>query len=165
MQMIGWSLTTGFSNFDDRLPEQRESKITSTDVRTSIVFKSLPVNTNSSIRCTFDFDSNVTDVSDLQWLKHDWINIEIDDEIHVRWAVVGWMKSSLKISITLSRTNIRRENAITILGVLRCDSHWCFPAWGEAIITHELTYSTNSNDRNSSWNDKKCWVPLHRSDW
>jgi hypothetical protein len=31
MQTIGGSLTTGFSSFDDRLREQRESKITSTD--------------------------------------------------------------------------------------------------------------------------------------
>jgi hypothetical protein len=44
---------------------------TSTDAGTSIVFKPLLVNADSSIRCNFEFDSNVTDVSDRQLEKQD----------------------------------------------------------------------------------------------
>jgi hypothetical protein len=36
-----------------------------------MVFKSLPRNADSSIRCNFEFDSNVTNVSDLQLEKQD----------------------------------------------------------------------------------------------
>jgi hypothetical protein len=64
-------LTTGFSSFDDRLREQRESNRTSTDVGISMVIKSLHTNADSSIRCNFELDSNVTDVSDVQLEKQD----------------------------------------------------------------------------------------------
>jgi hypothetical protein len=39
---------------------------TSTDAGTSIVVKWLTANADSSIRCNFEFDSNVSDVSDVQ---------------------------------------------------------------------------------------------------
>jgi hypothetical protein len=64
-------LTTGFSSFDDRLREQRESKITPTDERIAMVFKPLHLHADSSIQCNFEFDSNVTDVNDAHLEKQD----------------------------------------------------------------------------------------------
>jgi hypothetical protein len=64
-------LTIGFASFDDRLREQRESKRTSTDAGISMVLKLLPANADSSSRCNFEFDSNLTDVSDLHLEKQD----------------------------------------------------------------------------------------------
>jgi hypothetical protein len=49
-----------------------------------MVIKPLPRNADSSIRCNFDFDSNVTDVSDLHAEKQMGVNTEIDDDIHAR---------------------------------------------------------------------------------
>jgi hypothetical protein len=44
---------------------------TSTDLGTIIDVKALHATANSSIRCTFECDSNITDVSDLHLEKHD----------------------------------------------------------------------------------------------
>jgi hypothetical protein len=46
--------------------EKQELHNTSTDAGTWIVIKTLHSNADSSIRCNFEFDSNVTDVSDVQ---------------------------------------------------------------------------------------------------
>jgi hypothetical protein len=50
--------------------EQKQDLHTaSTDAGISIVFKPVPRNAESSIRCNFEFHSNVTDVSDLHTEK------------------------------------------------------------------------------------------------
>jgi hypothetical protein len=49
-----------------------------------MVLKSLSRNADSSIRCNFEFDSNVTDVSDLQLEKQLIVDTETDDDIHAR---------------------------------------------------------------------------------
>jgi hypothetical protein len=43
-----------------------------------MVVKPLPANADSSIRCNFEFDSNVTDVSDWQVEKQDLHSISTD---------------------------------------------------------------------------------------
>jgi hypothetical protein len=54
---------------------------TSTDAGISMVSKQLSLNADSSIRCNFDFDSNVTDVSDVQLEKQNSLRISILDLI------------------------------------------------------------------------------------
>jgi hypothetical protein len=54
---------------------------TSTDEGIQIVVKPLRANADSSIRCNFEFDSNVTDVSDLQEAKQDSLTISILNSI------------------------------------------------------------------------------------
>jgi hypothetical protein len=44
---------------------------TSTDLGTIIDLKALLTNADSSICCNFESDSNITDVSDWQFEKHD----------------------------------------------------------------------------------------------
>jgi hypothetical protein len=51
--------------------EKHDLHTTSTDAGSSIVVKPLHANADSSIRCNFELDSNVTDESDLQKEKHD----------------------------------------------------------------------------------------------
>jgi hypothetical protein len=51
--------------------EKHNLHTTSTDAGISIVLKLLSANADSSIRCNFEFDSNVTVASDLQLEKHD----------------------------------------------------------------------------------------------
>jgi hypothetical protein len=51
--------------------QKQDFHSTSTDAGTSIVVKPLSANADSSIRCNFEFDFNVIDVSDLQFEKHD----------------------------------------------------------------------------------------------
>jgi hypothetical protein len=51
--------------------EKHDLHSTSTDAGISIVLKPLCANAYSSIRCNFEFDSNVTDVSDSQLEKQD----------------------------------------------------------------------------------------------
>jgi hypothetical protein len=46
-----------------------------------MVFKPLSSNADSSIRCNFELDSNVTDVSELQQQKQDSLTISILDSI------------------------------------------------------------------------------------
>jgi hypothetical protein len=55
---------------------------TSTDAGISMIIKPLSFNARSSIRCNFEFDSNVTDVSDVQLEKQFSVNTEIDDDIY-----------------------------------------------------------------------------------
>jgi hypothetical protein len=59
--------------------EKQELHSTSTDAGISIVLKPLPANAHSSIRCNVEFDSNVTDVSDLQEEKQNLHNTSTDD--------------------------------------------------------------------------------------
>jgi hypothetical protein len=49
--------------------EKQELHSISTDAGTSIVVKPLPTNADSSIFCNFEWDSNVTDVSNVQLNK------------------------------------------------------------------------------------------------
>jgi hypothetical protein len=51
---------------------------TSTDAGISIVVNQLSENAYSSIRCNFEFDSNVTDVSELHLSKQDLHNTSTD---------------------------------------------------------------------------------------
>jgi hypothetical protein len=46
-----------------------------------MVFKPLHANADSSIRCNFEFDSNVTDVSDVHLEKHDSLTNSILDSM------------------------------------------------------------------------------------
>jgi hypothetical protein len=102
--------------------EKQDLHNTSTDAGTLMVLKLLHVNADSSIRCNFEFDSNVTDVSDVQWEKQFLVNREIDDEIHTRAANGGQRKSSVKVSRAPSRTIILQENVVTIFGVPHCEA-------------------------------------------
>jgi hypothetical protein len=59
----------GASNVTDVSDSQLEKQrlhTTSTDAGTLIVFKPLHANADSSIRCNLEFNSNATDVSELQ---------------------------------------------------------------------------------------------------
>jgi hypothetical protein len=56
---------------------------TSTDAGIAVLLKPLPRNADSSIRCNFEFDSNVTDVSDLQLEKQDLHKTSTDVEISI----------------------------------------------------------------------------------
>jgi hypothetical protein len=56
---------------------------TSTDAGTSIRVKRLPENAYSSIRCNFEFDSNVTDVSNQHCRKQDLHNTSTDAGISI----------------------------------------------------------------------------------
>jgi hypothetical protein len=47
--------------------EKQDLHTTSTDAGISIVATPLSANADCSIRCNIEFDSNVTDVSDMQW--------------------------------------------------------------------------------------------------
>jgi hypothetical protein len=58
--------------------EKQSLHSTSTDAGTSIVVKRLFANTDSSIRCNFEFDSNITDVSDWQLKKQDFPSTSTD---------------------------------------------------------------------------------------
>jgi hypothetical protein len=58
--------------------KKQELQSISTDAGTSIAFKPLPANADSSIRCNFEFDSNVTDVSDVQLEKQELHNTSTD---------------------------------------------------------------------------------------
>jgi hypothetical protein len=58
--------------------EKQDLHSTSTDAGTSIVLKPLPVNATASSRRSFEFDSIVTDVSDLKLEKQDLHNTSTD---------------------------------------------------------------------------------------
>jgi hypothetical protein len=58
--------------------EKQDLHNTSTDAGISILIKKLPVNAHFSIRCNFEFDSNVTVVSDVQLAKQDLHNTSTD---------------------------------------------------------------------------------------
>jgi hypothetical protein len=60
------------------------------------VFKSVPLNAYSSIRCNFEFDSNVTDVSDVQLEKQDLPITSIDAGI---WIVFKPLSENADSSI------------------------------------------------------------------
>jgi hypothetical protein len=58
-----------------------------------MVLKPLNANADSSIRCNFEFDSNITDVSDCQSKKRALVNVESDAEIHARRIDAGRKES------------------------------------------------------------------------
>jgi hypothetical protein len=95
---------------------------TSTDAGISKILKPLSANADSSIRCNFEFDSNVTDVSDVQVEKQSLVNREIDDEIQALSDAARQNQLTEKVSITPSRTVILRENAVVIFAVPHCEA-------------------------------------------
>jgi hypothetical protein len=88
-----------------------------------IFLKSLNINADSSIRCNFESDSNVIDASDSYLEKQDFVNQEIDDEIHAQADCGEQRKSSIEISISPLHIVILQENAIIIFVALRCEAH------------------------------------------
>jgi hypothetical protein len=72
------------------------------------------------------------------------VNPEIHDEILARRPTTGHTTSLVNISITPSRTNIRRENAIIIEMVCRCKGHWHFATDGGALIGNAMTESVTT---------------------
>jgi hypothetical protein len=65
---------------------------TSTDAETYIVCTPLPSTTDSSIRCNFEFDPNVTDAGDLHLEKQDLYTTSTDGGLSIvlkSQAVVG----------------------------------------------------------------------------
>jgi hypothetical protein len=65
----------------DLQSEKQDLHSISTDAGTSIVVKPLPANADPSIRCNFEFNSNVTDISDVQFEKQNSHKISILDSI------------------------------------------------------------------------------------
>jgi hypothetical protein len=69
------------TDVSDSQLEKQDLDRTSTDAGISIVSKPLSANADSSIRCNFEIDSNVTDVSDVHLEKQDSLTISILDLI------------------------------------------------------------------------------------
>jgi hypothetical protein len=88
-----------------------------------IAVKLLPENAYSSIRCNFEFISNVTDVSDLELEKLILLKTETDEESHTLQAHCEQRKSRANRSITPSSTTILRENVVTIVIAPLCEAH------------------------------------------
>jgi hypothetical protein len=53
-------------------------------------------------------------------------------------------------------TDILRENAILILMVLRCETHWYFTAYREIIIHNEKTEIAHDITENAQRTNRKC---------